>query len=454
MSLLEACSTRDVVFVESREGDASAFLDGGTPTWNVPDAAVDAAGDATVRPSNDGGNATDGRCSVDGSVPVLNLGDGGCVGDLAARAFRYALCVCEDAVFNAGLASAVSGTVGTDAGASASVGINGNLVTASRSTIHGSLWTRSGISSASDLAVDGELHCASNLSGAGSASVRSDAWIGGNIDLGTFSVSGTLTQPASANNRASIRAGARVFGAVAAVAPCDCDPAQRLPITALIQGLAAANDNAAAQFSSQAFASVLSGQTLELPCGKLYATALHSAAPLTLRVSAQTVLAVTGDLDLGGDFTIEMTTPSASLDLLVGGTIRSKSRVRLGSAARPSALRIYVAGDTNLDTSALWELHGNLYAPTAIVNTSGGALFDGSLFVRSINASAPVVFGYDKGILSISDGCGPPTGCTDCRDCRGQACTLGRCASCTDSSECCAPLVCVNGSCVPEAPLR
>lgn len=451
---LEGCATGDVVFVESSaEGrDGASATDAGAS----PEASTTV--DATTPPGREGGAAGDAAsvlCTVDGAVPTLSLGDGGCVGDLAARAFRFALCVCEEANFNAGFRSVTVG--GADAGAGASVGVNGNFTSALPASINGSLWTRQGVDSAQSLRVDGELHCAGNLIRSGTATVRSDAWVGGAINLsqGRLEVSGTLTQPANVvNNTPSIVAGARRSAAVPTTNPCDCQPSQLLPIGALVQGVAAANDNGAVGLSSQAFSSVSQATVRDLPCGKLYLAQVSTTAPLTLRVGAQTVLAVAGDLDLGADFTIELTSATASLDLLVGGTIRSNSAVRIGSAARPAAVRLYVGGATSLDTSANWEVHGNLYAPTAVLNTSGGAVMDGAVFVRSLAASAPVTFGYDKRVLAVPDNCAPPRGCNDCRDCRGQACLGGQCGACTDSSQCCAPLMCVGGECIPEAPLR
>jgi hypothetical protein len=41
-------------------------------------------------------------------------------------------------------------------------------------------------------------------------------------------------------------------------------------------------------------------------------------------------------------------------------------------------------------------------------------------------------------------------GCQTCLDCNGQACINGACGSCTNSSQCCAPLVCQGGTCVEQ----
>jgi hypothetical protein len=50
------------------------------------------------------------------------------------------------------------------------------------------------------------------------------------------------------------------------------------------------------------------------------------------------------------------------------------------------------------------------------------------------------------------DAGGPrPNSCTTCLDCAGQACgNDGTCGSCTSSAQCCAPLICVSGSCIAD----
>ena len=42
--------------------------------------------------------------------------------------------------------------------------------------------------------------------------------------------------------------------------------------------------------------------------------------------------------------------------------------------------------------------------------------------------------------------------CTTCLDCNGQACGGGQCGSCSNSSQCCAPLTCASGTCVLDIP--
>jgi hypothetical protein len=39
--------------------------------------------------------------------------------------------------------------------------------------------------------------------------------------------------------------------------------------------------------------------------------------------------------------------------------------------------------------------------------------------------------------------------CGTCKDCGNQACVNGTCGSCTTNADCCAPLICQGGTCVP-----
>jgi hypothetical protein len=53
------------------------------------------------------------------------------------------------------------------------------------------------------------------------------------------------------------------------------------------------------------------------------------------------------------------------------------------------------------------------------------------------------------GACSSSGDAGAASACSTCLDCNGQACVSGACGSCTNSAQCCAPLQCVSGACIP-----
>jgi hypothetical protein len=66
-----------------------------------------------------------------------------------------------------------------------------------------------------------------------------------------------------------------------------------------------------------------------------------------------------------------------------------------------------------------------------------------------------VTIHYDTQVVSAGQGCPTaPTndmgtvGCGSCTDCNNQACINGVCSMCTESSQCCPPLVCQNGTCI------
>ena len=65
--------------------------------------------------------------------------------------------------------------------------------------------------------------------------------------------------------------------------------------------------------------------------------------------------------------------------------------------------------------------------------------------------NAPPACTSGNGTVSCSSACtldtSTCTGCGDCRDCNNQACVGGTCGACTDSSQCCAPLLCLAGTC-------
>ena len=62
--------------------------------------------------------------------------------------------------------------------------------------------------------------------------------------------------------------------------------------------------------------------------------------------------------------------------------------------------------------------------------------------------------GGKGGAVGLVGKFGMTTTCTSCTDCNNQACIDGTCGACTDSSQCCAPLECINGSCqVSQCPV-
>ena len=97
--------------------------------------------------------------------------------------------------------------------------------------------------------------------------------------------------------------------------------------------------------------------------------------------------------------------PEAELDLYVGGAFEPNNTVTLGAAARPDALRLYVAGPVT--TAAPVALYGSLYAPTSSVNANDTLDLWGAAFAGSLTFAAPVVV-HEAGPSVDARGCPQP----------------------------------------------
>ena len=73
----------------------------------------------------------------------------------------------------------------------------------------------------------------------------------------------------------------------------------------------------------------------------------------------------------------------------------------------------------------------------------------GSVFAGDFLGSARVAIHYDSAVLQVGQPCDDPgDDCGTCEDCGNQACINGTCGECSDSAQCCPPLICENGTCV------
>jgi len=134
----------------------------------------------------------------------------------------------------------------------------------------------------------------------------------------------------------------------------------------------------------------------------------------------------------------------------VAGTIKSSSNLSIGSPNFPALTRVYVAVATDVNLSGSVALGANLYDANALMRWSSAIEVYGAVFAGNFDASSTVKIHYDREVVSAGQGCPPDggTGCGSCKDCNNQACINGACGSCTDSSQCCAPLKCFQGTCI------
>jgi Stigma-specific protein, Stig1 len=372
-----------------------------------------------------------------------------CAGTVAQVSFRWGLCSC-------GAVSAL-GTINTDGFASnqgplldgglgGSVGMN-SLLNITSPKIGGVLWVK-GSSLIGGLTKDGvvrqDLNVGGTIQGNGTK-VSGDARLGGS-SASNLMVSGKVFTPTEANLTNVTAAGGEVRGPVNVAAPCDCEPSQLIDIKGIVADGKARNDNTLIGLSVDALNQGTTPLRLDLPCGRYFLTQIASTAAITVAVHGRTALFIETSINAEVAFVVD---PNAELDVFIGGSVLAVKPIRFGSPETPAQSRFYING--SFGTAADGTIAGNFYMPTGTFGTVGNYTVYGSVFAGGFSTAGKTDIHYDRAILNAGSVCGADagvTGCGSCRDCGNQACVNGTCGRCTDSSQCCAPLQCVEGQCV------
>jgi hypothetical protein len=391
---------------------------------------------------------------VNGGPPIgLPTSGGGsaCSGNVAQTTFTWALCSC--AGVNASqqfLTDAYDSTKGPYApgGLGGSVGLDGDWTSSQTVDVGGTLWTsaQKGLVGSSPMTVREELHAGAAVT-VQMCMVDDDAYIVGNA-TGPMTIGKTLYQTPGAT-RTGVTAGGIVATAVKVPPPCNCAASALLPVAAVVTASKTTNDNALIGLDPGLLVGGSPPQRLDLPCGLYYLTGINSPIAVTIVAHGHTALFVDGDIVTSSPLEITLD-PTATLDLFVSGTIKASQTLAIGSPNYPALSRTYVGGTSELVVSSNVRLATNLYDATALVTWSAPIEVYGSIFAGDFRSSQTVKIHYDSSILGAGTTCPPtpPAGCGSCTDCNNQACVNGVCGACTDSSQCCAPLQCINGSCV------
>jgi hypothetical protein len=389
------------------------------------------------------------KCANGG--PAIGVGDGPleCLGTLAQTTFRWSLCSCTDLNVSAALRTdAYDSTQGPykPGQLGGGVGVDRDVTNWSEAvTVGGTLW----VAGVDEYASSGPP-----------SHVKSDLHLGGSWKASTeFTVDG----PAFVVGKLS---GVKVAGAttsVASVPPaCDCAEQKLVPIAAIVAAHSGTNnDNAAINLDETALADPGSALRLDLPCGNYYFSAISSSLALTVHVHGRTAIYVAGDVEASSALAFVLD-PNAELDLFVAGTLHVSDTFVFGSPNYPALSRAYIAGTAKLALSSDVRLAGQLYAPHSeeVVWSAKNAIY-GSVFAGNFRSSDVTDIHYDRGVLRAGDDC-PPGGaggaggneCGSCEDCHNQACIHGQCADCGSDDDCCSPLICIDGSCVPRVVVK
>jgi hypothetical protein len=236
------------------------------------------------------------------------------------------------------------------------------------------------------------------------------------------------------------------------VDPCPCGPSDRIPVADIVAAAATDNDNAAIGLDPDALVSPGGRLRLDLPCGKYFLNGIESNESIVVAVHGNAAIFLDGDLLYDGTQLDFLVAPGAELDLFVSGRVAVRGQFNFGSRAHPFASRLYVGGTGEAVTlQDDTVLNGFVYAADGRVSASHPVTLHGGLFVGEFSSLGDTRLHYDRAILSAGDSCGPPDidECTDtCTDCgSSEACVGGSCGECSDDGDCCAPMVCHEGSC-------
>ncbi|MBI4816039.1 MAG: hypothetical protein HY791_07275 [Deltaproteobacteria bacterium] len=419
----------------------------------APDGSVAAGSDAS--PSD----PSEPNSSDAGAAPA-----GYCGGELAETTFRFGLCLCEDLGFASVLSTdGYVSSLGayTPGGAGGSVGVNGIFRSYGATDIGGSLYSASDIRPVGDHDVKGQLHCGGDVTAAGDIHVFDDAFVAGDLIGIRTRIDGALHVPASSRVGVATSSREVIPEPVTVPPPCDCTT-QRVDILGVVAGSRASNDNASVGLTPDAWTDLLQPVELSLPPGRYFVERIRAIAPVTLKVSGPTAIFVAEDLAAASIFEIELDGNRAELDLFVAGSILATGNFELGTRRYPARVRTYVAGSEDIRLAGDLDLGGNLFAPNARLIAAGPLDVYGAVLARGAVEAGVFRVHFDRDVLRAGEPCrtgqpwGPPPAeatnppqrnCKTCLDCANQACNGSACGPCATSADCCAPLVCVSGSC-------
>jgi hypothetical protein len=353
----------------------------------------------------------------------------------AASSFSRALCACGQVE---SFGDFRSGSLRADARADVAVG--GTLrVAAFAGPVSGDLTVAgNGLSLLAGDAgrVSGALRVNSELRLRGETRVDGSAWLRGVLmGDGVLYTAGDLYQPrpriatSEAGTPLVQHEGSLIVGEVVVESPCACDAATQLDVVGRVAEAAADDASRSAQaIAASALADAPDSFSLDLPPGPIYLDEIASRGDLTLHATGASVLFIAGDLSIRGSLRAELA-DAAEIELWVAGDMAVRGAIVLAPRDRPSATRLFVAGQTigepgpagapgrevieDLATPAQrdnpdaeWVV--NLYAPRVDLSLGTDTDVYGALFVRSLLSVGDLRMHHDPQVVERGIGCHDP----------------------------------------------
>jgi len=392
--------------------------------------------------------------------PPINVGGGQkplCTGKLAQTTFTYGICSCKDVAFESlGLVDGWDSSKGPykPMVLGGGVGADQHTTGSSQIDIWGPLWSAATTATAIDFGgnanVYHDVHSGANIVPSQFACGR-DAYVAGDI-IGDMSIKKTLYQSPGKQRNGNVTYGALDTSKVITV-PLPCDCVNKIPVVAIVAWGKTNNDNAKIGLDPGLLTSNPPAR-VDLPCGIYYLTGFSLNGSTAIVVHGKTALLIDGSITANSflDITLDPKIAS-SLDIFVSGTITTGAQFKLGSPAIAALTRLYIGGTQQLTMSSGFIVGGEIWAGNATVDWSSGTDAYGAVFAGNFLGTADVHIHHDVGVVKAGKECPPPPPmCGDCKDCGNQACINGKCDMCTNNGQCCPPLVCQNGTCVPPNP--
>ena len=297
--------------------------------------------------------------------------------------------------------------------------------------------------------INQELRATGPLSTGAPLTVDRDAFVGGNVSsTSTIGIGGALHVPPPSTVGAGVTYGGLAREAVNVPVPCDC--MQRVQIKPIVAAhRPPTNDDGTVGLSPMALANLSTPLRVDLPCGQYYLSRIATTFPLAIVAHGRTALYVDGDV-VASAFLALTAASGAELDVFIAGAFMPSGSLVIGSANYPALTRVYVGAKPVL-VPATASIAGSIYSTGPL--TWGPAEMYGALFAGDFVASqTAAAIHYDRALANAADACPARAGspCATCADCSNQACVNGSCGACASTADCCAPLICSAGQCLPS----
>jgi hypothetical protein len=390
------------------------------------------------------------NCANGGGGNNVGSGSGSSVCGIGVTSFTWSVCSCKDVQLQAeALLDAWDSTQGPYMPGQIGGGMGANnVVNADTFEIYGQLWA--GATTGDSLTTQSAANVYDNVQSANNISpsdlhARHDAYVAGNIS-GPMVVDKTLYQ-SPGKTHGGVTAGTYVSQPVTVKPPCDCT--NKLPVVDIVTYGKTHNDNATVGLDPMVFTRANHPARIDLPCGEYYLTGFTLSGAAAIVVHGHTVIFVDGNITADAFLTITLADSNATLDVFVSGTITGQSEFKLGSPNWPALTHVYLGTTAAFELSSLINLAGNIWAGYATVSWTSDTDMFGSLFANDFQVTSALRLHYDRAVTNGGSDCQPPGTCTSCKDCNNQACNNGTCGACTTNADCCSPLYCYMGQCVP-----